>query len=119
MKFLFTNTSRKDKQLNMRHKKVLNIISTINTQFTEYYYTNGGCFQFFRILKSIFPEAVAYSDCNHVITKIGDRFYDITGEVKIGKCIKIDSNNFTVKQMKENFSLVEKLDKELFSILKD
>lgn len=54
------------------------------------YYTNGGCYDFFLFLKTIFPEAEAWSDCDHVITKIGEEFYDITGKVEVGTHCPID-----------------------------
>ena len=36
---------------------------------------------FFVILKSIFPNSVAYYNSDHIITKIDDKYYDITGQV--------------------------------------
>ena len=33
----------------------------------------------------MFPEAKCYYDSDHVITRIGRRYYDITGEVKRGR----------------------------------
>jgi len=36
----------------------------------------------YELLKRVFDEAVPYYDRLHVITRIGDRFYDITGEVE-------------------------------------
>lgn len=46
-------------------------------------YTRGSCYRFYKILKLVFPDAEPWVDVveGHVITKIGDRFYDITGEV--------------------------------------
>ncbi len=44
-------------------------------------YTKGQCLDFFWILKRFFPQAEAYYDCDHVITLIDGRYYDITGEV--------------------------------------
>lgn len=41
----------------------------------------GSCFNLYLILKQVYPEAIPYYDVNHVITKIGDRCYDIAGEV--------------------------------------
>jgi hypothetical protein len=52
-------------------------------------YTHGGCYAFYKILKDNFPEAVPYKmvDENgkmfHVISKIGERYYDICGQVDI------------------------------------
>jgi len=34
-----------------------------------------------------FPQGEVYCDCNHVITKIGDKFYDASGEVEQGNKI--------------------------------
>lgn len=45
-------------------------------------YTQGECYTFYKILKNRFPSALPFYDCNHVITKIGRRYYDITGIVK-------------------------------------
>lgn len=46
-------------------------------------YTRGGCWEFYLILKSVFPDAVPYYDhcLGHVYTKIGDHFYDIDGRL--------------------------------------
>lgn len=44
------------------------------------FFTHGGCYLFYRILKSYF-DCEPYYDQDHIITKIGDKFYDITGEV--------------------------------------
>lgn len=54
------------------------------------YFLNGGCYDFFLILKSIFPSAEAWSDCDHVITRIGDRFYDVRGEIHCERHLPID-----------------------------
>ena len=48
---------------------------------TERIYTEGACYGFFRILKTAFPEAVAYYNSDHIITRIDEKYYDITGEV--------------------------------------
>lgn len=51
--------------------------------YIEKIYLNGGCYQFYRFLKAVYPEAEPYIkwDKNHVVTKIGKNFYDITGRV--------------------------------------
>lgn len=46
-------------------------------------FQSGGCFQLYRILKSLFPEAVALYDGNHVYTQIGNVAYDINGDHEI------------------------------------
>jgi len=68
----------------MSHKQILKIIEEIRVSVPNavQLFTNGKCLDFFFILNAIIPNAVAYYDGNHVITKIGDRYYDIIGEVK-------------------------------------
>lgn len=44
-------------------------------------FTMGNCYQFYEILKSIFPSAIAYYDGNHIWTKIEDNYYDIRGKL--------------------------------------
>lgn len=64
--------------------RVLYTITTIRNSFPDAVevYTRGGCYQFYLILQSIYPEAVAYYDDSHIITKINENYYDITGKVK-------------------------------------
>lgn len=66
------------------HDRVIHFISTVRDSHPTMVsiFTHGSCLYFYRILKSVFPQAEAYYDMDHVITKIGDRYYDITGEVK-------------------------------------
>lgn len=42
-------------------------------------YTQGGCFQLFVALRTVWPQARPWSDLNHVWTEIDGRFYDIEG----------------------------------------
>lgn len=67
-------------------KKVESFISTIRDSFigSQQVYTEGSCYHFYLILKQVFPDAIAYYDGDHVITKIDGKFYDITGEVAEG-----------------------------------
>lgn len=46
-------------------------------------FTTGSCLNFFLILREIYPEAEAYFNENHVITKISGCYYDINGEVSM------------------------------------
>jgi hypothetical protein len=64
-------------------------------------YTQGNCYQFYEILKTVYPDAIAYEDGNHVWTKIDDDFYDIRGK------------NSNIK--KENLTLVSDNDR-IFSL---
>jgi len=47
------------------------------------------CYQIYKLIKSYYPEAIAYHDSNHVITKLCDKFYDKSGEVEQGKMLPL------------------------------
>ncbi len=60
------------------------ITSLRNTDiYIEKIYLNGGCYQFYLFLKSIYLDAAPYinAEKNHIATKIGEHLYDITGRV--------------------------------------
>lgn len=66
-------------------------------KYIETIFLNGGCFQFYKFLKSIFLEAQPYKarvgrndDYNHIITKINDKYYDIRGRVRLGQFYEIE-----------------------------
>lgn len=50
-------------------------------------YTKGGCYQYHKALKAVFPSAVAWYDPveGHVYTQVGGRFFDIRGEHRKGE----------------------------------
>lgn len=84
------------------HEKVLLIIRGIRetSPMQEKIFTNGSCYQLFKFLQIFFPFAECYcnshkSDDVHVIVKIEDRFYDITGEIskKQAKNYEVISNS--------------------------
>lgn len=70
-----------------KHKDPLKLIDAIrnSTPYMHVIYTNGSCWKFHEILKVVYPEAIPYymydEDGGHVLTKIGDKFYDINGVV--------------------------------------
>jgi hypothetical protein len=53
-------------------------------EYIETIYMNGSCYQFHLFLRKMYPESEPFINKqeDHVITKIGRRFYDITGEIK-------------------------------------
>lgn len=59
-------------------------IATIRNSFTgsTVVYTRGACFEFFKILKQVFPQAFPFYDHRegHVYTLIDGVFYDINGK---------------------------------------
>jgi len=70
--------------MNMQGKSDISplvICERIRESFKDagFVYKNGSCFDFFLILRSIFPQAVAWSNLDHVWTEIDGRFYDIDG----------------------------------------
>lgn len=64
--------------------RVESFISKVRDSFigSQQVYTEGSCYHFYLILKEVFPEAEPWFDEDHILTKIGDKFYDITGEVR-------------------------------------
>ena len=70
-----------------RNKSTSNVeefIATIRDSFigSQEVYTHGSCYHFYLILKQVFHDAEPYYDMDHILTKIGDKYYDITGEVR-------------------------------------
>ncbi len=65
------------------HTKVEKFIATMRDSFigSQQVYTEGSCYHFYLILKEVFSEAEPFYDGDHIVTKIDNRFYDITGEV--------------------------------------
>jgi hypothetical protein len=70
--------------MNTENKNILNFITAVRESFggSIAVYTMGNCYQFYEILKTIFPDAEAYESGGHVWTKIDGKFYDIRGEAK-------------------------------------
>ena len=62
------------------------LIKAIRQSFigAEQVYTQGSCNMFHYILKAAYPSAKPYwsHKAKHMITKIGNSFYDINGKVK-------------------------------------
>ena len=77
-------------------ENILNIISEIRSSFgsSVAVYRYGNCYQFYEILKAIFPEAKAYYSGGHVWTKINGQFYDIMG--------KHDAKNIKLRPVTED-----------------
>jgi hypothetical protein len=67
------------------HDHILLLVQRCRDSFPDSVevYTNGSCFRFYEILKTVFPSAEPYYNIieGHVITKIYGRYYDITGVV--------------------------------------
>jgi len=65
------------------HDHIIELLKRIQKSFTGSIevYTKGSCFQLCNILLWLYPGGEIYYTSDHAITKINDRFYDITGEV--------------------------------------
>ena len=66
---------------------VINSLSTIH-QDVNNLFTKGYCGLFHIFLKKLRPDAEMYYNSDHVITKIEDRYFDITGEISLSTVIK-------------------------------
>ena len=64
----------------------LEVCGAIRDSFKDaaFVYTQGSCFAFYQILKTIFPQAVPWTNVDHVWTEINGRLYDINGRRKSG-----------------------------------
>lgn len=63
-------------------KNILNINNTYVEDPYDYY-LNGHCASYSKILCNIFKEySIKYYSSNHIITKIGDCFYDVAGLIE-------------------------------------
>ena len=49
----------------------------------DYVCTHGSCYKFYEILSFVFPGAIGYinAERSHVVTRIGDDLYDISGRI--------------------------------------
>lgn len=95
-----------------KHQKILNTISFIRESHSEMVniFSRGSCLNFFCILHSIYPEAIPYFNISHVISKIDDRYYDITGEVKNveKQDYRLYTNWYNKKNTKRSFTQMYK-----------
>ena len=68
----------------MRSTNIESFIAKVRDSFigSQQVYTEGCCYHFYLILKEVFPNAEPWFDNDHIVTKIGDKFYDITGEIR-------------------------------------
>jgi hypothetical protein len=66
------------------HGKVTSFLRTIRGSFPDaaIIYRFGACYGLYQILKQVFPSARPYmtKSKEHILTKIGGRFYEILGE---------------------------------------
>ena len=85
-------------------EKVLTVITSIRESFGSSIatYTCGNCYQFYEILKSIFPESEAYENGSNVFTKINGEFYDIKGKLDSKGMNLIPIDESRIKSLTKN-----------------
>lgn len=73
-----------------KHEKILSLINEISNsnEIMKDIFLYGSCLNFHFILKSVFTDAKAYFNIDHVITNIDGKYYDITGEISPKKVVK-------------------------------
>lgn len=75
------------------------IIEVIRKSFigAEQVYTQGSCIMFFRILHTLYPNAEPYwsKEARHMIAKIDNAYYDISGKVKKTPDYELDNGVYT------------------------
>ncbi len=98
------------------HKKILEFIDSYKNKHAktpeeikavESVFLNGGCYVFAKILWINFW-AIPYDFKGHIIARHGDKFYDITGEVKLNMII--GKGVFPILEEPRIFNLYESFD---------
>jgi hypothetical protein len=74
-------------------------------------YQSGSCAYFARLMVQVFDGAY-YSSKDHMVARIGEKFYDITGEVE-GDFSPATEKDF--KKMKRRFSLASQQDLDMLA----
>lgn len=66
-----------------KHHIILDFIRLIRESHSSMVdiFTKGSCLNFSLILSNKFEEVIMYYNSDHIISKIGSKYYDITGEV--------------------------------------
>lgn len=100
-----------------KHQKIIQLITEISNSnpIMQDIFLSGSCCNFYFILKSVFPEAKALFNIDHIITKINNKHYDITGcinknEVIKNKYIPIDEIYFNKYKNDESVKTSEMYD---------
>lgn len=94
-------------------RKILEFLKELRDSADIQYkiFTEGSCYKLFVLLKVVFPTAKAYwSDrCNHCITEIDGKYYDIGG--KINKTYMLDNGYYLIpKGHEKGYKLLKWVD---------
>ncbi|MCE7039200.1 hypothetical protein [Dyadobacter sp. CY312] len=101
----------------VKHRQILRLIAEIRGSHSEMknIFLFGSCLNLFKILRTVFPEAKAWFDLNHVITEIDGRFYDITGQVQKKNHIEITQIFGSKRRTSRSFSTMDKFEFDIVS----
>jgi len=68
-----------------RHSEIYKFLEAFRAcvDNAEEIYTKGKCYEFHLIMKSIWSEAIPYTNGDHIISRIGNSYWDVTGKVLI------------------------------------
>lgn len=87
------------------HRKIMTFLSRLRDSHPDMVklFTGGACINLYTMLKAIFPNAIPYYNVDHIITKIGSRYYDITGQVAINDRYMRYDKYYDKKGLKRSF----------------
>lgn len=65
------------------HEQIWLFIKELRESFSDsvHVFTHGSCGRLFLLLNRVWPGGIPYTNEQHIITRYGGRYYDITGEV--------------------------------------
>lgn len=97
-----------------KHRQILNLISLIRESHPEMVniFTKGSCLNLFLILHSIYPDSIPLFNIDHVVTKINDKCYDITGCISCKGYLSF-SQFYKKKRISRSFSRMLKSEHNL------
>lgn len=63
-------------------ERFIELIKSLDTHI-ETACLHGACYKFYKVLSRVYPNATPYmnNERNHVVTRVGNGLYDITGRV--------------------------------------
>lgn len=81
--------------------RVLYFLASVRKRTGVKHYLNGACYDLYFKLLGKFHNAICYYDSDHVITRIGNKYYDITGEVKKEDHLPVDGIHYSHMQLEK------------------
>jgi len=108
--------------MDKRQREILSFIKVLRKSFEDakIVYLFWACYWFYEILKHSFPESIAYMvDKNHVVTKIGKDFYDVSWVYEIQKwevLTKMDEDKHYIAESWKDWQRLERMLKKYSDI---